>query len=45
MHYSVIDVCEIEQADVNKFLIAIKLVNDRDVESTKTVDYMSRLEL
>ena len=29
-----------EQADVNKFLIAIKLANDRDVESTKTVDYM-----
>jgi hypothetical protein len=31
---------EIEQADVNKFLIAIKLANDWDVESTKTVDYM-----
>ena len=29
-----------EQADVNKFLISIKLANDRDVESTKPVDYM-----
>ena len=31
---------EIEQADLNKFLIAIKLDNDRNIESTKPVDYM-----
>ena len=40
MHYNVIDICEIEQADLNKFLIAIKLDNGRNVESTKPVDYM-----
>ena len=43
MHYSLMDVCEIDQADVNEFLIAIKLVNELNVDSTKPVDYMQIL--
>jgi hypothetical protein len=36
----VIWVCQIEQLDVNEFLITIKVANERNVESTKPVDYI-----